>query len=133
MAPPNWATAEQLKFLRGYMPIFVDYTAKENQSKFWPRLNEDWFSRWPELDVLIKDGKLPPEACSDPDTPGDPGGENLRYQMTSEERELYGTAIKARKQVSILFRGEGVTHQRVFLLETAKLDPEQQPEGRWSI
>ena len=86
------------------MPIFVDFTAKENQSKFWPRLNEDWFSRWPELDVLIKDGKLPPEAhSSDPDTPGNLGGENLRYQMTSEERELYGAAIKTRKQVSILF------------------------------
>jgi len=54
------ATSEQLTFLRSYVPIFADYTAKETQSKFWPRLSEDWFSRWSELDVLIKDGHLPP-------------------------------------------------------------------------
>jgi len=102
MAPPNWATSEQLHFLRGYIPIFVEYTAKENQSKFWPRLNEAWFSCWPELDVLIKENKLPPQAStSDPDAPDDPNRETPRYQLTIEERELYGTAIQTRKQVSV--------------------------------
>lgn len=92
MAPPNWATNEQLEFLRSYTSIFADYTAKENQSKFWPRLSEDWFSRWPELDVLIKDGHLPPQArIANPEAP---------YQLTTAERELYGAAIKTRKQVS---------------------------------
>ena len=92
MAPPNWATSEQLTFLRSYIPIFADYTAKETQSKFWPRISEDWFSRWPELDVLIKEGRLPPQARSaNPDAP---------YLLTDEERELYGTAIQTRKQVS---------------------------------
>jgi len=111
MAPPNWATDEQLKFLRDYIPVFVDYTAKETQSKFWPRLNEDWFNRWPELDVLIKNGQLPPQvSASDPDAPGDHDSENPRYQLTNEERELYGAAIKTRKQVSVpLLRG-GITH-----------------------
>jgi hypothetical protein len=126
MAPPSWATTEQLKFLRGYMPIFADYTANETQSKFWPRLNEEWFRRWPELNVLIKDGKLPPGAsASDPDVPGDPRGESTKYQMTLEERALYGAAIEARKQVSAPALSKNITHQHIFLAETAELDPKQ--------
>ena len=102
MAPPNWATSEQLKFLQSYIPIFVDYTVKETQSKFWPRLNEDWFSCWPELDALIKDRQLPPQAgTSDPDAPEDPNAANPRYQLTKEERELYGAAIQTHKQVNL--------------------------------
>ena len=98
MAPRRWATAEQLKFLRDYMPIYVDYTEKEKQPKFWPRLNEDWFSCWPELDVLVKDGQLPAQAhSSDPNAPGDPNGGSPRYQMTDKECEIYGTAIQKRK------------------------------------
>ncbi|KIM38353.1 hypothetical protein M413DRAFT_30193 [Hebeloma cylindrosporum] len=99
MAPPSWATEEQLTFLHGYISIFADHTAKETQSKFWPRLNEDWFSRWPELDVLIKDGRLPPQARGvDPDGPEDADAINPRYQLTPEECELYGAAIEKRKQ-----------------------------------
>ena len=102
MAPPNWATSEQLEFLRSYVHIFVEYTAKENQSKFWPRLSEDWFSRWPELDVLIKDRRLPPQAsANNPNTSDEADGMNARYELTKEEREIYGAAIKTRKQVSI--------------------------------
>ena len=102
MAPSSWATSEQLKFLHSYIPIFVDHTAKETQSKFWPRLSEDWFGRWPELDILIKDGRLPPQAgTSDPDAPEDHDTVNPRYQLTKEERELYGAAIQTRKQVNL--------------------------------
>ena len=101
MAPPNWATNEQLAFLRSYISIFADYSAKENQSKFWPRLSEDWFSRWPELDALIEAGHLPPEARAvDLDTPEGADTINPKHQLTKEERELYGVAIKTRKQVS---------------------------------
>jgi hypothetical protein len=113
MAPPNWASSEQLTFLRSYIPIFVSYTAEGNQLKFWSRLNEDWFGRWPELDVLISNGQLPPQAStSDPDAPDDPNRENPRYKMTSKECEVYGTAIKARTEVSIpshSLRGD-ITH-----------------------
>jgi len=63
-------------------------------------LTEDWFSRWPELDVLIKDGRLPPQAVN-PDTP-DGLTMVTRYQLTNEEREIYGSAIKTCKEVSIL-------------------------------
>jgi len=92
MAPPNWATSEQLMFLHSYVLIFADYMAKETQSKFWRQLSKDWFSRWPKLDVLIKDGHLPPQArIANPEAP---------YQLTMAEHELYGTAIKIRKQVS---------------------------------
>jgi hypothetical protein len=102
MAPPCWATSEQLDFLRSYIPIFVEYTAKENQSKFWPRLNENWFSKWPELDVLIADGHLPPQArTSKPDAPDDLDAEGPRYQLTDAEREIYGVAIETRRKVSI--------------------------------
>ena len=101
MAPLSWATSEQLTFLRSYMPIFVDYTTKETQSKFWPCLSEDWFSRWPELDILVKDGKLPPQcSVADPDAPDDPDTSYPKYQLTNKEHELYGAAIKTRKQVS---------------------------------
>jgi len=111
MAPRNWATSEQLHFLRGYIPIFVEYTAKENQSKFWPRLNEAWFSRWPELDVLVKENKLPPQAStSDPDAPDSPDRETPRYQLTIEERELYGMAIQTRKQVSVHLLNGDIVH-----------------------
>jgi hypothetical protein len=111
MAPPQWATDEQLKFLRSYISIFIDYTAKENQSKFWPRLNEDWFSRWPEIDVLITNGQLPPQTGA-PDTEAQENhdSETPRYQLTNEERELYGTAIKTRKQVSVLLLRGDVAH-----------------------
>lgn len=123
MAPPNWATDEQLLFLRSYAPMFVEYTAKENQSKFWPRLSEDWFSRWPELNVLIKNGQLPPQAgAANVDTPDDADTLHGRYRLTEEERELYGTAIRTRKQVSMLQLGEYATHQRDSFLEIAKLD-----------
>jgi hypothetical protein len=102
MAPPCWATSEQLELLCSYIPLFVEYTAKENQSKFWPRLKEDWFSRWPELDVLVKSGRLPPQAStSDPDALDDLDAEGPRYQLTDAEREIYGTAIETRRKVSI--------------------------------
>ena len=106
MAPPCWATSEQLDFLRRYIPIFIEYTAKENQSKFWPRLNEDWFSRWPELDALIKDGRLPSQVgSSNTDAPGDLGAEGPRHQLTDAEREIYGAAIETRRKVSISLYG----------------------------
>jgi hypothetical protein len=64
-------------------------------------LSEDWFSRWPELDVLIQGGQVPPQAsASNPEVPEDPDTANPRYRLTKEERELYGAAIQARKQVS---------------------------------
>jgi hypothetical protein len=111
MAPKHWATSEQLTLLRKYLPIFVTYTANDNQSKFWPRLNEDWFSHWPEVDVLIKDGKLPPQARAyDPDAPDDHDNENPRYQLTNEERELYGAAIKTRTQVGARLLNSDTTH-----------------------
>jgi len=86
MAPPNWATGEQLEFLRSYVPIFIEHTEKKTQSKFWPRLTEDWFSRWPELDMLIKDGKLPPQASTgDHDALDNADVMSARYELTKEE------------------------------------------------
>ena len=100
MAPPHWATSEQLKFLCGYISIFIEHTVKENQSKFWPHLTEDWFSHWPELNVLIKDGHLPLQAAN-PNMPDD-SAMMTRYQLMDEEQEIYGRAIKTHKEVSIL-------------------------------
>lgn len=102
MASPNWATSEQLKFLHNYIPIFIDYTAKEKQLKFWACLGEDWFSLWPELNTLIKDHKLPPQATiSNSDMPEDPDTAIPRYQLTEEECELYRAAIQICKQVNL--------------------------------
>ena len=103
MAPPNWATGKQLEFLHSYVPIFIEHTEKETQSKFWPHLTEDWFSRWPELDILIKDSKLPLQASAGNHNAPDNANEmNARYKLTNEEQELYGEAIKMHKHVSIL-------------------------------
>jgi len=123
MAPKNWATSEQLDFLRSYIPIFVNYTANDNQSKFWPRLNEDWFSHWPELDVLVKNGQLPPQAsASDSDAPNDRDDEHPRYQLTNEERELYGAAIKTCMQVSVSSLRWDHSPTHLSPPETAELD-----------
>jgi hypothetical protein len=123
MAPPTWATSKQLQFLCSYVPIFVEYTAKENQSKFWPCLSEDWFSRWPELNILIKNGQLPPQAhAANVDAPDDADTTNTKYKLIEEERELYSAAIRTHKQVSMLQLSDYATHQRDFFLEIAKLD-----------
>ena len=74
-------------------------------------MNQDWFSHWPELNDLIKDGKLPREAStSDPDVPGDHNGESPRYKPMNDECELYGAAIQARKQVSVPSLREDIIH-----------------------
>jgi len=127
MAPPNWVTSQQLEFLCSYIPIFVEHTAKETQSKFWPRLYEDWFNNWSELDVLIEDRHLPPEASSsDLGTPDDLDAGNLRYKLMKDERELYGAAIETCRKVSIsLLRDGHSTHQHIYPLETAELDGQQ--------
>ena len=103
MAPSSWATSKQLKFLNDYIPIFVNYSVKETQSKFWLWLCEDWFSHWPELNVLIKEGKLPPQcSAANPNVPDDCNVTDPKYQLSKEEHKLYGDAIKTCKQVSIL-------------------------------
>jgi len=111
MAPPNWVTSKQLEFLHSYVPIFIEHKEKETQSKFWPCLSKDWFSCWPELDRLIKDGKLPPQASAgDHDAPDDADATNTRYRLTIEERELYGEAIKTHTHISILYLNDYRTH-----------------------
>ena len=124
MAPPNWATGEQLKFLRSYIPIFIEHTAKETQSKFWLHLYKDWFNDWPELDVLIEDGRLPPQASTaDPSAPDNLDEEGPKYQLMKGEHEIYGAAIETRRKVSVSFLGRyHAARQCVFHLEIAKLD-----------
>src|SRR5277367_3620726 len=92
MAPPCQSTPEQLKFVESYLADYLKYTLEKRQPTFWALLSEAWFSRWPELDVLISSGVLPPEAGeSDGATP---------YTWPEEHTKLYQQAIKAWKTVS---------------------------------
>ena len=87
MAPPCQSTPEQLEFLEGYLADYLKYTLEKRQPTFWALLSEAWFSRWPELDVLISSGVLPPEAAERDGAPP--------YTWPEEHTKLYQQAIKA--------------------------------------
>ncbi|KAJ7153905.1 hypothetical protein C8R43DRAFT_1106586 [Mycena crocata] len=55
MAPNSWTTAEQAAFFARELPLYI--AAKENSKKvpltrYWTRMEEDFFVRWPEEAVL---------------------------------------------------------------------------------
>jgi hypothetical protein len=97
MAPPRWTTTEQYEFLVGYIPTFLDYTAKNKQPKFWALLNNAWFARWPEIDELIAQELLPADASAQ-----NRSDDGSQYKFSPAEQTLYKNALEARKNVSVL-------------------------------
>lgn len=47
MAPPVWATDEQLVRLNAFLPTYLDYGERANYPECWPQLLLPWFKSWP--------------------------------------------------------------------------------------
>lgn len=46
-ANPGWKTGEQLEFLLSQWKSFKRAQDAKTLDKFWPRVFEEWFTRWP--------------------------------------------------------------------------------------
>lgn len=47
MAPPVWATDEQLVRLNGFLPTYLEHGERNNYPECWPKLFIPWFESWP--------------------------------------------------------------------------------------
>lgn len=79
MAPPSWATATQLTWLNTQYSRFLDHQKRQKLPRFWPTLEHEWFTEFPERAMLF----------------GEVTGE-----LTPDEEKALGEAVKARKNVS---------------------------------
>ena len=52
--PPNssWKTGEQLEFLLSYWPAFKRAQGSKAFDRFWQKLFEEWYTRWPIVPTL---------------------------------------------------------------------------------
>ncbi|KIL58239.1 hypothetical protein M378DRAFT_15676 [Amanita muscaria Koide BX008] len=48
MAPHSWATDDQQKFLRSQLDDFFVAQKAGKLSKFWPKIQKQWYEQWPE-------------------------------------------------------------------------------------
>jgi hypothetical protein len=87
MAPSSWATAEQDAFLRSQLPEFLAARKNKTFHRYWPKLDQLWFERWPERDTAL------------PDLPVSITTEN----MDDEAKKILADAITKRKNVSPAF------------------------------
>ncbi|KAG6375187.1 hypothetical protein JVT61DRAFT_3396 [Boletus reticuloceps] len=84
MPPTRWMTPEQAEFLTGLYPTYLEHTAAKSYHRFWAGLYADWFTKWPEREVLF------------PNTEG---------MLDAEQGEALGAAVDARKkQLQTWFR-----------------------------
>ncbi|KAJ7077658.1 hypothetical protein B0H15DRAFT_954951 [Mycena belliarum] len=91
MAPKPWATAAQRAFLELQMPDYIRRQAQKKLHLFWGSMEEAWFARYPEQEVLGL-----PLAC---DTTAAP--------LTDVQRAVLGEAIEGRKaQLASWYRRE---------------------------
>ena len=60
----GWKTGEQLEFLLYQWPVFKRAQDNKSLDRFWPRVFEDWFKRWPvrSTPTLIKEHGSPEAA-----------------------------------------------------------------------
>jgi hypothetical protein len=77
--PATWTTQEQAEFLKEELPKFLTAQRQERTPRYLKDLMEQWFTRWPERDILFPDVE---------DVP-----------LTSEENEKLAAAIATRKKV----------------------------------
>lgn len=86
MAPPPWANAEQLAFLKSLTADFLQRQKDSTVSRFWPVLYNDWFLRWPERTALFG-----PE-------------HDVQSALSPDDQERVQEAIDKRKTVSTKMR-----------------------------
>ncbi|KAF8870161.1 hypothetical protein BD779DRAFT_1681390 [Infundibulicybe gibba] len=64
MTPKTWTTPEQAELLGGYLSEYQDISSRRGYRPFWDKVNEAWFSKYPERAVLFPDdadGELSPD------------------------------------------------------------------------
>ncbi|KAJ7133262.1 hypothetical protein C8R44DRAFT_730442 [Mycena epipterygia] len=78
MAPPSWANALELNFLKTWIAEYIKRQGQHKLNLFWPALQEAWFAQFPERARL-----------------GLPSGEAL---LTNDQMDVLRVAIVARKK-----------------------------------
>src|ERR1700722_9722188 len=73
----EWASEEQSNFLKEWLEKYITVQKKGQFDKFWPKLDEAWFERYPERTTLF----------------------GVVENLTPEEENQLGTAIQKRKRV----------------------------------
>ncbi|KAJ7169287.1 hypothetical protein C8R43DRAFT_945233 [Mycena crocata] len=86
MTPRTWHGEKHQVFFQKWMPIYIRCQAERRLYKFWGPMFQDWFSQFPEEDILGL-----PIFNAEGDVPDAP-------TLTDEQRVALGKAISARKQ-----------------------------------
>jgi hypothetical protein len=84
MAPKPWTTEPQLDLLKKYIPQFLAAQAAKKTVKLWPKLFGEWFTLFPEEDIVFQ--------SRDPMEP-----------LSNEQKKQLDVNMKARRSVSIFF------------------------------
>ncbi|KIK77961.1 hypothetical protein PAXRUDRAFT_165274 [Paxillus rubicundulus Ve08.2h10] len=117
MPAARWTTKEQLEFLNGQLPSYLENCEAKSYDWFWPGLNTAWFVKWPERSVLF------------PNFP-------VEIPLTPEQNEELGKAVVARKnQLRTWFRWRtsGSHKVRVLKKQTSVFDALMEPKGTCSL
>ncbi|KAJ7282325.1 hypothetical protein C8J57DRAFT_1499313 [Mycena rebaudengoi] len=89
MAPGGWATAAQSLHLRSDLAKYCKFADMGKFERFWTEMENAWFAKWPEEDVLNLPRMNTPEG----------------RQLTGEQLVIIGTATKKRvKQLKSVYR-----------------------------
>jgi hypothetical protein len=83
--PATWTTDEQVVFLKEELLKFLTAQRQECTPQYLKELMEQWFTRWPERDILFPDAGDAP--------------------LTSEENENLAAAVATRKKVRPYLEG----------------------------
>jgi hypothetical protein len=80
MAPQSWATPDQQAFLNTQVSDYLTAQKAKSLPRFWARLYEDWFQKFPELPQVM------PGKAAD--------------ALSDSEKVLLGEAIRMRQKVN---------------------------------
>ena len=89
-----WASNEQREFLSTYVPQYLDAQKNRQYHKFWPKLFQAWFTKFPEAEPTEDDptdSEL--ELDSEPDANSDdesdsPGSKRKRSRKKTNAKKL---------------------------------------------
>ena len=77
----GWTTEEQRVWFEAKLPAFISAQTAGNPSAFITEAKNEWFEKWPELPLLF-------------------GPAAVLEDLTEAQRQEYGAALAAHKQVS---------------------------------
>lgn len=88
MPSKPWMNPDQLAWFTEHRPEFLDAQKMRNKEvaldKFFVSIENEWFDKWPELEVLFGPGVV-------------------KEDLTGEQVTILGNAVKARQKVFIYF------------------------------